>query len=237
MADYLVFTLAAMIGAMGDLAGHERRGTHVWPARSAVLGLLGAATGVRRDDSAGLARLDRLSMAVGQFAQGVAFRDFHTAQTIPAAFGRVDGRADGLRRAKAAGKLNTVLTQRDYRAGLVHGVALWQDDSGGDLLAELADALRQPVFTLYFGRKACPLAMPPVPRRITADDAITALGHVALPQFVGAGPWTLGMVAADCDLGQGHSEWRHDVPIDRARWHFAQRQVHLWHNADQGAAS
>lgn len=236
MTEYLVFTLAAMIGAMGEFAGHERRGTHVWPARSAVLGLLGAAAGVRRDDAAGLARLDRLSMAVGQFAEGVAFRDFHTAQTIPASVGRVDGRADGLRRARAAGKLNTVLTQRDYRAGLVHGVALWQDDGGADLLADLAEALRQPVFALYFGRKACPLAMPPVPRRIAADDVIAALGQVALPHFAGAERWTLGMVAADCDMGQGHGEWRHDVPIDRARWHFAPRQVHLWRSPDQGVA-
>ena len=43
MNDYLVFTLASAFGAMGDLAGHERRGTLPWPGRSAILGLLGAA--------------------------------------------------------------------------------------------------------------------------------------------------------------------------------------------------
>ena len=51
MNDYLVFTLASAFGAMGDLAGHERRGTLPWPGRSAILGLLGAGGGIEQPES------------------------------------------------------------------------------------------------------------------------------------------------------------------------------------------
>ncbi|MGR3434006.1 MAG: type I-E CRISPR-associated protein Cas7/Cse4/CasC [Shimia sp.] len=46
--DHPIFTLTAALGSMGELAGHERRGT--WPGSSAVLVLLGAAFGLRRGD-------------------------------------------------------------------------------------------------------------------------------------------------------------------------------------------
>ena len=50
MIDYLVFTLSANLGAMGEFGGHERRSSLDWPGRSAIIGLLGAALGLRRSD-------------------------------------------------------------------------------------------------------------------------------------------------------------------------------------------
>lgn len=66
MQSYLVFTLAANMAAMAELAGHERRGSLAWPGRSALLGLLAAALGRRRD--ADFSDLDALDLAM---------RDFH----------------------------------------------------------------------------------------------------------------------------------------------------------------
>ena len=85
MTDFVIFTLAAPMGAFADLAGHERRHSGTWPARSAVLGLVGAALGVRRDDVAGQKKLSRWRIAVSVLSRGVAFRDFHTVQTVPTA--------------------------------------------------------------------------------------------------------------------------------------------------------
>jgi CRISPR system Cascade subunit CasD len=155
MADYLVFTLAASLGAMGDVAGHERRGSWTWPGRSAILGLLGAALGIRREDAQGQAGLNGLQMAVAVFSEGVPLRDYHTVQTIPTpAAKRPDSRPDAFR--KAGLSVNTTITLRDYRAGGVYAVAVW-----GEGLERLAAALAKPVFTLYLGRKSCPLSMPP----------------------------------------------------------------------------
>lgn len=220
MAEYLVFTLSATLGAMGDLAGHERRGSLGWPGRSAVLGLCAAASGIRRDDAAGLATLDPLRMAVAIFDEGTPLRDYHTVQTVPsAAAKRPDSRPAAL--AGAGRKVNTTITLRDYRQGPLFGVALW----GGDL-ARLEDALKQPVFTLYLGRKSCPLSAPLAPRLVEANGPEAALRQLVLP------PWRAdaraGLIAADAGAGlTGREEWRQDEPTDRTAWHFAARRVVL----------
>ena len=85
MAEFVVFTLAAPMGAFGDLAGHERRNSGAWPARSAVLGLVGAALGVRRDDAPGQQALAGWRVAISVLSRGTAFRDFQTVQTVPTA--------------------------------------------------------------------------------------------------------------------------------------------------------
>lgn len=218
MTDYLIFTLTASLASMGDLAGHERRGTLTWPGRSAILGLCAAALGIRRDDADALAALEPLRMAVATFDDGAPLRDYHTVQTVPtAAAKRPDSRPAAI--AAARGGLNTTITLRDYRCDSLYGVALW-----GAPLMKLAAALERPVFTLYFGRKSCPLSAPLAPRIFTASDPIEALAKLTLP------PWRTGSVArklaSDTDgVTSGRIERRQDVALDRLRWHFTSREV------------
>ena len=221
MAEYLVFTLAASLGAMGDVAGHERRGSWTWPGRSAILGLLGAALGIRREDNLGQARLNDLTMAVGVFSEGTPLRDYHTVQTVPTtAAKRPDSRPDAF--AKAGLNINTTITLRDYRAGGVYAVVVW-----GAGLESLAAALSAPVFTLYLGRKSCPLSMPPAPRLVVCDTLHDAVAQAVLPDYHGA-TMRLQMIASDIDLGGGHSDTRYDQPLDRDKWHFTSRRVYYW---------
>jgi CRISPR system Cascade subunit CasD len=220
MPEHLVFTLSAAFASFGDVAGHERRGSWTWPGRSAVLGLLAAARGIRRDGD--FAALDALSVAVAVFEPGMPLRDYHTVQTVPSAVvRRPQSRPEALR---LAGKgANTTITHRDYRTGVLYGVAVT-----GDGLPALAAALERPVFHLYLGRKACPLNAPLAPRIVTADSAEAALGQLRLP------PWASGAVArtlyADAGLTGGPAErveTRHDAPLDRRLWHFAPRAVEV----------
>ncbi|PWE32211.1 type I-E CRISPR-associated protein Cas5/CasD [Maritimibacter sp. 55A14] len=218
MTDYLVFTLSATIGAMGDLAGHERRGSHLWPGRSAVTGLLGAALGLRREDD--FSDLDELGLAVAPFVSGSehVVRDYHTVETVPSAKARhPNSRPEALR--MAGRTTNTTITLRDYRTGLLFGVALW----GGGKLEHLRAALEEPVFALYFGRKSCPLSAPVAPRLISERSPEAALAHVRLPY------WQDGAFAThlitDFEEGDTHIETRHDCAVDREKWHFAARRV------------
>ena len=152
MAEFVIFTLAAPMGAFADLAGHERRHSGSWPARSAVLGLVGAALGVRRDEAAGQEKLSRWRTAVSVLSRGGGFRDFHTVQTVPTArIKRPATRRDALK-ALASGDY-PLITWRDYRSDCAFGVALW----GGEDPEEVRKALSRPHFTLYLGRKSCPL--------------------------------------------------------------------------------
>lgn len=216
MQPFLVFTLSATLAAMGDLAGHERRGSWHWPGRSAVLGLLGAAMGIRRDGD--FKALDSLSLAVAVFDDGRPMRDYHTVETVPSAVVKqANSRPEALR---AAGKLrsNTAITLRDYRTGGLYGVAVW-----GDGLERLAIGLNAPKFTLYLGRKSCPLSAPPAARVVHAETLEAALAMVQLP------PWrrtiTARLLLADAGSDDTHIEERHDHAVDRALWHFVPRRV------------
>lgn len=214
MRPYLIFTLTAALGSMGELAGHERRGTGLWPGRSAILGLLGAACGIRRDGD--FSRLDELSMAVAIFDEGRALRDYHTFQTVPSAVVRSpNSRPEALR---AAGlRSNTAITLRDYRCGPLYGVALW---SGHDL-QPLCEALHRPVFTLYLGRKSCPLAAPLGAQVVEAETPEDALQRLKLPG------WRKDARALRLVRDAEAGEVVHDVPLDRRQWHFAARSVRV----------
>ena len=216
MRPHLVLTLTAALGAMGDLAGHERRGTLDWPGRSAIVGLLGAALGLRRGDD--FSALERLAIAVAVFDPGASLRDYHTVETVPsAAVKNANSRPQALRQ---AGRLrtNTAITLRDYRGGALYGVAI-----RGEGLAALLVALERPGFTPYLGRKSCPLAAPMGARIVQAASAEDALRQVQLP------PWRLGAVATqlmvDAEPADTHVEQRMDRATDRHHWHFAPRAV------------
>jgi CRISPR system Cascade subunit CasD len=229
MAEFLVFTLESRMAAFGDLAGHERRGSHSWPGRSALIGLIGAALGTRRDDEAGQAMLSTLCFAVAAYDTGTPLRDYHTVQTVHQKVKRPRTRASALAEAKSRGALNTTITMRDYRCGVLYAVAVW----GGEMVLEgLAAALARPVFTPYLGRKSCPLSAPVAAEVVAAEDPVAAVEHAVLP------PWRQveqgrrshwRFIATDHFPGlDAHTtQWRHDEPMDRKTWHFQARRVHF----------
>lgn len=226
MAEFVIFTLVGPMGAFGDLAGHERRHSGTWPARSAVLGLVGAALGVRRTDVTGHERLCRWRVAVSVLAQGQPFRDFQTVQTVPTArIKRPRTRGDALRALRGSDR--PVVTWREYLSDCAFGVALW----GGEGPSDLCDALTRPQFAPYLGRKSCPLSAPMAPRVVRAVNAVEALARVRLPPFLerNLDAGTPLAVASDEPLEGGRQETRWDEPLDRISWHFAPRTVYVAH--------
>lgn len=216
MAETLIFQLTAAVGAMGEFGGHERRTGLTWPGRSALIGLIGAALGIRRDGD--FSRLDALEIAVAVFEPGDVLRDYHTAETIPSAKAKSpQSRPEALR---TAGRLNTntTITIRDYRTGPLYGVALRGDD-----LPTIRAALTQPTFALWLGRKSCALSAPLDPQIVEAESWEDALSNLRLPI------WHEGARAArlytDAAPHGTQVDERHDRPVDRQLWHFAPRRV------------
>ena len=227
MTEFVIFTLAAPMGAFGDLAGHERRDSAEWPARSAILGLVGGAMGVRRDDSEVQRALTRWRVAVSVLSRGTTFRDFHTVQTVPTA--RIKRPVTRRTALEALGSGdNPLITWRDYYTDCAFGVALW----GVDEAASVAEALARPRFTPYLGRKSCPLSAPMAPTVVKADNEVEALAHVMLPPFLEANPASPLLVASDEPLDGGRQEIRWDEPLDRIEWHFGPRTVHVHRPSD-----
>ncbi|MPQ95448.1 type I-E CRISPR-associated protein Cas5/CasD [Thioclava sp. JE_KL1] len=218
MQPFLIFGLSASLAAMGELAGHERRGSLQWPARSALLGLMGAALGIRRDGD--FKALDALNLAVAVFDEGAPLRDYHTVETVPSAAAKhPNSRPEALRAAR--GRTNTTITLRDYRAGPLFGVAVWGETS---TLEAVARALGAPAYTLYLGRKSCPLSAPPGAKVVQAETPEAALADLALPPWrIAGGSLRAHTLVLDSDEG----EVVHDIPLNRAQWHFAPRSVEL----------
>src|SRR6202041_2545306 len=71
--------------------------------------------------------------------------------------------------------VGTILSVREYRADLAYLVVLWAREAPRWSLGNFAEALKHPHFTLYFGRKACPLGVPLDPRVVEADDPHSAM--------------------------------------------------------------
>ncbi|WP_185962275.1 type I-E CRISPR-associated protein Cas5/CasD [Palleronia caenipelagi] len=220
MGDYVIFTLAAPMGGFGGPAGHERRGGTHWPARSALLGLVGAALGVRRDDRAGQGALRRWQTAVSILSESHPLQDFHTAQTVPTAnIKRPATRRAALTALKPTD--NATLSRRDYRTDCAFGVALW----GGEDPQAVADALNAPQFTPYMGRKSCPFAAPMAARVVVAEAVPEALASITPPPWMTA--VTPRQIISDAPLEGGWSETQSAEPIDRDLWHFGLHQLHV----------
>ena len=176
--NYLVFQLQAPLSSWGEPAVGEFRGTAEYPTQSALVGLLGAALGILRDDDAAHASLrDCYGFAVGLLSGGSLLRDYHTAQVPPRS--ALKGRPHATRRHELAvpkSDLGTILSSRDYRQNATSLVAMQprRDNVPPHTLASLAAALREPHFTLYLGRKTCAPAAPLWPRLIESESAILA---------------------------------------------------------------
>lgn len=255
MTDFLLFTLYAPLASWGDIAVGESRGSWDRPSRSAVLGLLGAALGIVREDQAAHEQLQAgYGVAVRMDAAGATLSDYHTAQTVGASAvrkARPRTRAELL----SCGERETILSRRAYRQDAVATVAIWARAGARWTLHELADALRRPAFVLYAGRKANALGMPlaPVVRaHATLAEALAA--HAATRGVADGTPATArAMVTGVWSRLRPPSGWgrevshdairpedgfesglepfrrdvRRDVPTHRARWQFAERVVEV----------
>lgn len=242
MADFLVFQLYGPMSAWGDIAVGEYRPSFAHPSKSAIVGLLAAALGIRRDEEEHQKTLaNACYFAVRVDAMGILLRDYHTAQ--------VPSEKKGVTRYTryselAVEDLNTILSSRDYRCDVAYSVAIsLRDDCEGSLrilaerlnvqkftLSVLAERLRKPEFALYLGRKSCPLALPLQPKVITATNfkkvleshsfSAADLPGIVLSSQVGV-YWEDGL---ESGYEPEHVITRRDAPLSRKRWQFAERR-------------
>ena len=145
--DYtLLLRLEGPMQSWGYRSRFDYRDTALEPTRSGVIGLICAAMGIAREEN--ILRFDSIRMGVRVDKEGRPERDYHTALDV----------------IKAAGKgTDTVVSHRDYLADASFTVGLQSEDL--HLLQNIADALQCPKWPLFLGRKAFPLAVPPLKPR------------------------------------------------------------------------
>jgi CRISPR system Cascade subunit CasD len=260
MAEFLCFRLHGPLASWGDIAVGERRPSAPHPSRSAVLGLVAAALGIRREDADSWAALDRaLGFASRTDAPGELAIDYHTAQGPKEKLLRAregEARKAGIawhrpatRRAELAFRrheLSTLLSARQYRVDAAWNIALWlrPDAASPWSLSQIEASLRAPFFVPYLGRKSCPLDIPMQPQVIPAPDPVTAMAAgvfhtddlLAPVLRAGAGKATVQWEGTWAGLEGAHTVRRRDRVLNRARWQFAEREEHQkpWTAPDGG---
>ena len=130
-----------------------------FPTRSAVIGLLGAALGITRENHQQLYNLsNKLKIAVQVHNTGQKIVDYHTVQNFRSPMGKI--------------QKGTKPTYREYWCDSEHSFAITADD---ETIEELRTKVKSPVFTLFQGRKSCPLTRPLFDSVVENDNPANAL--------------------------------------------------------------
>lgn len=236
MNAYLVFRLYGPLASWGMPAVGGDRPTAAQPTRSALLGLLAAGLGIKRDKEDALQALQKsVSFAVKQTVPSSLMRDYHTAQ-VPTHSNKI---THFTRKSELASvDLNTILSSRDYRCDGLWIVAVSLTSQATVTLDELQHGLLSPVYSLYLGRKSCPLAAPLQPKVIEAKNLKDALDSPFPPLtrsakednlWLGANGWVTYYWEGEKHEFAGQNvitthPW--DDPVNRSRWQFKQRPMH-----------
>lgn len=146
--QWMALYLSAPLQAWGVSSRFMRRTTLPHPTQSGVVGMLCAAMGIERDDESGIARLAGLDMEFFVMAPGGRLTDYHTVG------GGYDAKQQrgAIPHSAGGGPFGTVLTYREYLEDARFGVLVRGEAS---VINECAAALRDPVWGVWFGRKAC----------------------------------------------------------------------------------
>ena len=200
----VLLRLAGPLQSWGTQGRFSIRDTDREPSKSGVLGLVGAALGMQRDDVTTLSQLRGLHLAVRVDREGTPLRDYHTVGG-----GRYRGSPHGIWSIEKGRKEQlTALTQRYYLTDASFLAAL-----GGDahpLVERIAQALQDPVWPLFLGRRACPPSEPifaglseASPEQAVRQAPLSATDRVRAPQRIRL------VLAADSENGRP----RHDDPM------------------------
>lgn len=205
----LLLRLSGPMQSWGTQSRFDVRDTGLEPSKSGVIGLLCAALG--RPRHAALADLVALRMGIRVDREGRLARDYHTA-----------GKGGYLKASGEIERKNLIVSTRYYLADALFLVGLEGDLP---LLRKLAQALRNPVWPLYLGRKAFVPGEP-----VWLPDGLRE--NETLEQALQTYPW-LGrsgdlpeQLRVVLDDVQGEIV-RTDYPLSFALRQFLPRRVHI----------
>lgn len=214
---HLLLYLDAPMQAWGYSSRFNRRTSASWPVKSGIIGMLCAALGMERDDEAGIARLAALSMTVYTLKNtGRRLVDWHT---VGGGYNPKTQRQNMSNKA-GGGTPDTVLTDREYLLDCKFGIILSGD---GGLAEECAQALENPKWGVWFGRKSCPPA-----ERVCAgvfescEAAQTCLREIARQKSCGINNWR---VVREADSFEDGTDSVMDLPLNFATREFQTRRI------------
>lgn len=210
MNTYVALKLAGVMQAWGSHTFEDFRPIELIPTRSGILGLLAACLGLDRKDTAGLKALSSSVCITVRGNQRVIepqrITDFHTVMDAR----KVDGKSNKF----------PVVSRREYLCDVEYTVLLevlpdsrWTPD-------QLQNALENPVYTPFLGRRSCPPTRPLFDTLIQAVDFESALALIE--------PFA-GTIYTEQKPIAGSTLLRlRDVPLYGRQRQFATRDLYLY---------
>lgn len=153
-APSVLLHLAGPLQSWGTRSRFNERDTERFPTRSGLIGLLAAALG--RPRSHPLTDLAELRFTIRTDRAGILTRDFHTVGGGLARKNTVAIAAGGRR----PGETTTLISDRYYLADAAFTAAITPPPDRGDLTELCAQALANPHWPPYLGRRSCPPTAP-----------------------------------------------------------------------------
>lgn len=132
----ILLKLSGPMQAFGTSSNFETRYTDYYPSKSAIVGMLAASLGYRRDDSR-IERINEIDFAVRVDQKPNLIRDYQIAQKY-----KINGTLE-----------RNYVTNRYYLEDGIFIVAIGARD---ELIDELYEALNRPYFQVFMGRRSCP---------------------------------------------------------------------------------
>lgn len=167
--EYLILKLSGVMQAWGKHTYEDYRATQLFPTRSGILGLLAACLGIDREDLINQTALNKslvLAVRADEDERDLPISiitDFHTIQGVPKATGAINPYA--------------VITKREYLCDAQFTVALEFKDDASYNLSMIAEAVKNPFYTPFLGRRACPCSRPLFEKVVEANSLNEALAQ------------------------------------------------------------
>lgn len=135
----ILLRLKGPMQSWGTSSRFETRTSDYYPSKSAVIGIIAASLGYRRDEDEKIQKLNDLDFAVRIDQEGILQKDYHIARSY-----------------KANGNIDrTYVTKRYYMEDAVFVVAISNED---DIwIDEILNGLKYPYFQVFMGRRSCPI--------------------------------------------------------------------------------
>jgi len=254
MKDYLLFRLYGALASWGDIAIGDIRPSYRYPSKSAIIGLIAAAIGIKREEQDKQTELAKLQFAVRIDAVGVPLDDYHTIQAPSEQAIKADRAKDYWTRideieaiklrvveSQSSAEAGAIQSRRTYLCDAVYTVCLSEDENNKvnwqtleiNALENIMPFLMSPRFVLYLGRKSCPLGLPLEPQMNQAENCRTAFqtANFKLEDV-------LKTILSTTTIRQCYSQeltenskmkvMRRDQPVNRAAWQFSERDEYYF---------
>ena len=163
----ILLKLKGPMQSWGTSSHFETRTTDYYPSKSAVIGIIAASFGYKRDNDEKIQKLNELNFAIRIDQPGVLSKDYHIATKYKV-------NIDKKYKISVAFDRNYV-TSRYYMEDAIFVVAISHADD--QWIDSIYHALQNPYFTPFMGRRSCPLPADFI-ITVTNKDALDALQNL-----------------------------------------------------------